>query len=186
MIRRIIYSLALSAALLAAISGGAFASAKQANSKPTKTQTCVKVAKFTKAPANMQPCQVGDNVSMYNYRTGHWSLTKGATKKAWVVEGKETKYGYCDGSETVLSYEQCVVKDAPKPISTFSPKFGRLLFTCHTAKDAVINRVLIMHPTGTKMTLKPVKHGKHSCSGVIGYDYELGGFMQVRIDSSNV
>jgi uncharacterized low-complexity protein len=179
MFRRMILPLVLCAALVMAVFGGAFASAKPVDSKSAKTQSCFKVAKFTKADSGSlgidDVCAAGKFVTYKNYRGAQWGSGR---KRAWVTQ---TKF---ESTNTLVPCSEDPGPPNPDCTVGFMRSVGHQWETCHTAKNVVIKRVILVQWEKDKIILKPMKHTQHSCSAVLTYDNKRGAVPLLRIDSA--
>jgi hypothetical protein len=168
------YWLALLAALVAGmLFGGASAIGKPVDSKSTKVQACVKVGGFTKASANAESCKLGDIEGRYNiYGASAWS----SSKRLKLTVSK---------AESTTHLVECSKVKYPPPgcVSTFYYTVSSLTLTC-TAKNAVINRVLVVRRRGDQTTFMPYKHGQHSCKVPLVYDSSKSGGLEVEVYAS--
>jgi hypothetical protein len=179
MFRRMILPLVLCAALVMAVFGGAFASAKPVDSMSAKTPSCFKVAKFTKVnSANLgidDVCAAGEFVTYKNYRGAQWGSGR---SRAWVTQTNFT------GTRNL---EPCSEDPGPpNPDCTVGwwHAIAHQWVACHTAKNVVIRRVLLVQWDKNKIIFKPIKHTQHSCSAVLTYDNKRGAVPLLRIDSA--
>jgi hypothetical protein len=168
-------------ALVLAVFGGAFASAKTVDSKSTKTQSCFKVAKLTEANpqqvSSADVCKAAKFVRTYVYSVGvigvgdpkhHIKITLGPEHTVKTYEqscdGPQPKYPPCEG--------------------TFPVRVKSRMATVKVASGA-IKRVLVAQTgPGMKITFMPKKHGLHTATVRLTYDWYVMAKLELRVDAS--